>query len=119
MPQLYQIKSEVWLNRHDECYKNIITISPPPKDKSLKMVTKLYNRERLSPFQERSPCCPQNNCMYVVMDPNDKCEMLCVDQLDVLFSYLLENNFTFNTDLTKMMFQSRVQIKNLIAFISK
>ena len=119
MVQFYQLKSEVWLNRHSECYENIITISPQPSDISLQQITKLLNRERLSPFQERSPCCTQNNCMYVVMDPNDKCEMLCIDQLDVLFSYLLENNFTFNTDLTKMMFQSQVQIKNLIAFISK
>lgn len=115
----YQIKSEVWLSKYDECYKKIITISPKPTDPSLIAITKLFNKEKLSPFQERSPCCPNNNCMYIIMNPNDKCHMLCVDNIHILFGFLLQNGFSINTDLTKLMLKSQVQIKNLIAFISK
>ena len=115
----YQLKSEVLLFKREECYKKVITISPKPTDPSLNSITKLFNKEKLSPFQERSPCCPYDNCLYVVMDPNNKCEVLCVDQIHSLFAYLLKNGFSFNTDLTKIMLESQVQIKNLIAFITK
>ena len=39
----YQIKSEVWLSKYDECYKKIIIISPKPTDPSLIAITKLFN----------------------------------------------------------------------------
>jgi len=57
--------------------------------------------------------------MYIIMNPNDKCHMLCVDNIHIIFGFLLQNGFSINTDLTKLMFKSQVQIKNLIAFISK
>lgn len=117
--QFYQLQSNVWLSKHDECYKKIITISPKPTDPALISITKLYNNQKLSPFQQQSPCCDEDRCLYVVMDPKNKCEMLCVDKISILFSYLIQNGFTFNTDLTKIMLKSSVQIKDLIAFITK
>jgi hypothetical protein len=117
--QFYQIKSNVWLSNYEECYKKIITISPKPTDPALISITKLYNQQKLSPFQQRSTCCPEEQCLYVVMDPKNKCEMLCVNKISELFSYLIQNGFTFNTDLTKIMLKSSVQIKDLIAFITK
>ena len=47
---MYQLKAEVYLDRYNECYKKVIVISPPPKDKVLKRITKLTNREKLSPI---------------------------------------------------------------------
>ena len=41
--------------------------------------------------------------------------MLCVDNIHILFGFLLQNGFSINTDLTKLMFKSQVQIKNLIS----
>ena len=90
--QFYQIKSNVWLSNYDECYKKIITISPKPTDPALISITKLYNQQ----------------CLYVVMDPKNKCEMLCVNKISELFSYLIQNGFTFNTDLTKIMLKNRL-----------
>jgi hypothetical protein len=114
---MYQLTSEVWLDQQNECYKKVIVITPPPKEPALIAITKLLPRVRLSPFKERSPCCPNNNCLHVVMNPNSCCEMLCVENLVILFNYLVNNGFNVDTNITKIMFKSDVQLKNLICFI--
>jgi hypothetical protein len=116
---MYQLTSEVWLDQYNECYKKIIVITPPPKEAALIAITKLFNRVKLSPFKERSPCCPQNDCLYIVMHPQNPCKMLCVGDIIQLFAYLETHGFKVNTDLTKIMFNSDVQLKNLICFITK
>ena len=57
--------------------------------------------------------------MYAVVHPYNKCELLCVNDIALLFSYLNQNAYNINTDVTKIMLKSSVQIKNLICFISK
>ena len=116
---MYQITSEIYLDRQNECYKKIIAIYPKPIEPSLQFITKLIQREKLSPFQERSPCCPLNHCIYAVVDPNDKCQLMCVNDITLLFSYLKLKGFKINSDITKIMQDSTVQIPNLICFISK
>ena len=116
---MYQLTSEVWLDQQNQCYKKVIVITPPPTDPALVAITTLRPRIRLSTFKEPSPCCPKNNCLYVIMNPTNPCEMLCVEDLVLLFSYLANHGFTVNTNITKMMFKSDVQLKNLICFITK
>jgi len=116
---MYQLKAEVYLDKYNECYKKVIVLSPPPKDNALKQITKLVNREKLSPFQERSPCCPEDQCYYIVLNPKNMCEFLCVNQINLLFNYLLSNHYSIDTSVTKIMQDSDVKIKNLICFISK
>uniref|UniRef100_A0A6C0C5A3 Uncharacterized protein n=1 Tax=viral metagenome TaxID=1070528 RepID=A0A6C0C5A3_9ZZZZ len=113
---MYRISSEVYLDRFNECYKNIIVISPRPQDASLNSITKSITREKLSPFQELSPCYPK--CVYAFVHPK-KCELLCVDNIAILFGFLTANGYTINTDLTKIMQDSDVKLKNLICFINK
>jgi hypothetical protein len=116
---MYQIKAEVYLDRRDECYKKVIVISPPPNDPQLRKISKLVNRERLSSFQERSPCCQQDQCYYVILNPNNLCDFLCVDQIGILFSYLVANGYQIDSSVTKIMQNSDVVIPNLICFFSK
>ena len=100
---MYQLKAEVYLDKYNECYKKVIVLSPPPKDNALKQITKLVNREKLSPFQERSPCCPEDQCYYIVLNPKNTCEFLCVNQINLLFNYLLSNHYSIDTSVTKIM----------------
>ena len=72
---MYQITSEVYLDLYNECYKNILVIYPKPKDPSLNAITKPITREKLSPFDDISPCCPRDRCMYAVVHPYNKCEL--------------------------------------------
>ena len=115
---MYQIKSEVYLDKFDECYKKIITIHPKPKNDKLNSIIKTISRQKLSPFQENSPCCTQSKCMYAFINPSCKCELLCIDDIAILFNFLLSNGFKINTDITKIMLKSDVRIPNLICFIS-
>lgn len=116
---MYQITSEIYLDRRDKCYKKIVAISPKPTELALQSITKLIHREKLSPFQEISPCCPYDPCMYAVVDPKDKCQLMCINDITLLFGYLKLKGFKVNTDITKIMQDSTVQIPNLICFISK
>ena len=116
---MYQLKSESWLDKRNECYKKIISITPPPKDADLKHITKLFPRVKLSPFKVTHSCCSQEICVYIIMDPNNICEMLCVNNIVNLFSYLVGKGFVVNTDITKIMLRSDVQIPNLICYITK
>ena len=121
---MYQLTSEVYLDKYNECYKKIIVIKPPPQEECLKKITKLTQTEKLSLFKDRSPCCSENNCKYIVCNPTIKqnncfCEFLCVQDIHLLFSYLMKHGFKINTDITKIMQKSEVKIKNLICFISK
>jgi len=111
---MYQISSEVYLDKHNECYKNIVVITPKPTDQSLNSIIRPLSREKLSPFQEISPCCPQNRCVYAFVNPNKRCDLLCVDDIVLLFGFLTVNGFTINTELTKIM----KDVKNLICFIT-
>jgi len=115
---MYQISSEAYLDKFNECYKNIIVISPRPLDASLNLITKAISREKLSPFQEISPCCPLDRCIYAFVHPKNKCDLLCVNDIAILFRYLTVNGYTINTDLTKIMQDSDVKLKNLICFIT-
>ena len=115
---MYQIKSEVYLDKFNECYKKIITIHPKPKNNKLNSMIKTISREKLSPFQENSTCCAQSKCIYAFINPSCKCELLCIDDIAILFNFLLSNGFKINTDITKIMLKSDVRIPNLICFIS-
>ena len=113
---MYQITSEIYLDKINKCYKKIIIISPNPD--TLKSIIKTIPREKLSPYDESHHCC-QTRCLNAFVNPNEKCELLCVDQISILFQYLLANSFIINTDITKIMQDSDVKIPNLICFISK
>jgi hypothetical protein len=119
---MFQISSQVYLDKYNECYKKIIVIKPEPKDDILKKITKKIHTEKLSPFKDRSPCCPEDKCLNVVCYPDKNkcnCDIMCVEDIHILFDYLLKNGYKINTDVTKIMQKSDVKIKNLICYISK
>jgi len=121
---MYLIKSEVYLDKINDCYKKILVISPNPTDKDpyLKSITKLLHREKLSPYQEPEQCCSVENCFYAFVNPNNicnKCALLCVDEISILFTNLISNGYTIDTQITEVMQNSSVKIQNLICFIKK
>lgn len=115
---MYILKKEVYLDHYNKCYKHIIVISPKPTEKALLEISKLVHREKLSPFQQISPCCPEEQCYYILLHPKTR-EFLCINQITILFNYLFENGFKIDTSVTEVMQQSSVKIKDLICFISK
>jgi len=82
-------------------------------------IIKKVSRNRLSEFEEFSPCCPRSNCFPAVMDPDNTNEFLSIDNIDKLFTILIANLYTIDYNLSKLLMKSQVEIPNLICFIRK
>jgi hypothetical protein len=102
---MYFFKKMVYLNSNG-VYNNIIAISPKPQEKELISITKLINRERISPFKQ------DNGCNYVMLNPENTGELLGMDDIIILFNYLISNGFKIN-------FKSCVKINDIICVITK
>ena len=101
-----------------QCYRKVITVNTAPTG-PLSTITKRIHAPKLSPFTEKSICCPQDNCWQIIMDINNPVEYMCVDSVGELFSFLTENGYTIDTSLTKMMMESDVRLSNsLLCMIS-
>ena len=116
---IYKIKGDVYLDKKNECYKKILVIDPNPNDPTINHIIKTIQRIKLSPFEENSPCCPINNCLAVIMNPDIPTEFLSINNIDKLFTILLANGYTIDYNLSKILMKSQVEIPNLICFISK
>lgn len=105
----------------------------PPVDSPLNQIIKNVGAIKLSPFQKDSTfsgcnsgsgCgCGSGNlsqcCNVLITKINDKHDLMCVDELPLLFEFLLTNGFTIDTSITKMMQNSNVKLSNdLICFFS-
>lgn len=116
---IYKIKSEVYLDRQNECYKKIIVIEPDPNDPAINNIIKKISPTKLSDFEGSSACCPRPSCYPAIMDPTNITEFLPINNIDKLFTILLANGYTIDYNLSKLLMKSEVEISNLICFISK
>ena len=119
MTTVYKIKSEVYLDKRNECYRKIIIIEPKPNDPALKNIIKTISRNRLSEFEGFATCCSKSPCINAIMDPNNTNEFLDIDNIEKLFTVLIANLYIIDYNLSKLLMKSQVQIPNLICFISK
>ena len=115
----FKIKSDVYLDKRNECYKKIIVIEPNPNDPTINPIIKTISRTKLSPFEGSSPCCPVNPCLSVILDPDNSLEFLSINNIEKLVSVLIANGYTIDYNLSKILMKSDVRIQNLIFFISK
>ena len=86
-------------------------------DGPLRYITQRKHMPKLSYFQTYGPCCTDNKCIWVIMNPNNTHEMLSIKDIPNLFTFLIQNNYTINTDVTKIMQKSSVKLDKLICFI--
>ena len=111
----YQINSITHLDKFEECYKKIIVINQKPIGPLANLI-RTITKEKLSPFQTTTSCCPVAACTYAILNPNHTTQLLCSDNIADLFSFLLTNGYTIQYELTKIMQQSHT--KNLICYIT-
>lgn len=117
---IYQIKKDIYYDNYNKCYKKIIVISPTPDfstEPYLKKITKLLHTEKISPYKEYNTCCEREICKYAFIDEYNN--YLTINDLPHIFSLLTTNGFKIETEITKMMQNSSVKIKELVCFISK
>ena len=108
------------LNTYFQAYQNVITISHIPEG-PLSPLVYTINAAKLSPFQGASryasPFYDRNNCTHVILRyPGENFSwknsdmFMGKDDIPAVFSFLLENGYHINTDLTKMLFDSRIDM---------
>ena len=111
------------LNTYFQSYQNVITISHIPEG-PLRPLVYTINAAKLSPFQGASiygsPFYNGNNCTHVILRyPANEFSwknsdiFIGKDDIPALFSFLLENGYHINTDLTRMLFDSRIDMGGL------
>jgi len=121
MSKSFSLYSLPYLDPINKCYSTIITINCLPYGPLRKLVRKI-NFPKLSPFKQSSCCNRIQNCGFVIVSINRSCsQLMTVDQLPELFSFLQQNKYNIDTKLTKMIQTSDIQIsdeKKLIAFVN-
>jgi hypothetical protein len=119
--------SQPYLDRVNQCYKNIITINLMPQGPLAQLVRRIQTPP-LSEFKQPAPCSHINDCVLALISlNNNNCQkngsnLMVVDELPNLISFLFTNGYTIDTSLTKMFNTSdiRFQTENrndLICFI--
>jgi hypothetical protein len=108
------------LNTYFQAYQNVITISHIPEG-PLRPLVYTINAAKLSPFHSQgSPFYNGNNCTHVILrypatefSWKNSDIFMGKDDIPAVFSFLLENGYHINTDLTRMLFDSRIDMGGL------
>ena len=118
----YTLTSQQYYDSCNQCYRNILVINSEPIG-PLRRIVKRLNPPKLSPFYDdyaNNCCTTYNGCIYAIYDPNSCGELMQVDNVPILFSFLASNGYIIDTSLTTMMQKSPVKLGNnqLICFIT-
>jgi len=109
------------LNPYLKSYQNIITVDRMPYGALADMVT-MVNLPKLSPFQEAGFGFGRSlngSCVHVLLRyPKNACGFnwknsdifMGADDIPSVLGYLRANGYVVDTDLTKLMFKSRVEV---------
>lgn len=115
----FSLYLEPFLNTYYQTYQNVITLNTMPDGPLSKMVMRM-NTARLSSYQSTT----MNNCKYILLRyPFESLSIrsgVCknadafmgIDDIPSILGYLISNGYTVDTSLTKMLFQSRIDVDN-------
>jgi len=107
----FSLFSRPYLDKNNQCYKNIVTINVLPKGPLSKFVRRI-NFPPLSEFQTSTPCSPINNCGLALTSFERCCgDLMVVDEVPNLISYLASNGYKIDTSVTKMFHQGDVRFQ--------
>jgi hypothetical protein len=123
--------SQPYLDKFNQCYKNIVVVNLPPQGPLGNLVKKV-NFPPLSEFKQPGPCSPLKQCGFALLSLNGFCSMGCgkngdnlmvVDEVPDLISFLVSNGYTVDTSITKMFNDSDISFdtstgNKLICFIT-
>jgi hypothetical protein len=122
--------SQPYLDKYNECYKNIVVLNFEPQG-PLRYLVKFVKFPSLSEFKQPGPCSPLKDCGYAIRSLNgcgQGCgkfgsDLMVVDEVPDLISYLIGNGYSVDTSITKMLNTSDIRFNTntgnkLICFIT-
>lgn len=116
--------SQPYLDTYTKCYKNIVVVNLKPQG-PLGDLVRFVTFPKLSQFQEYSSCNHIKQCGYALTSL-DSChcgDLMVVDEIPNLISYLVSNDYKVDTSITKMFNQSEIRFdtntgNKLICFVT-
>jgi hypothetical protein len=122
--------SQPYLDTYNQCYKNIVVVNLKPQGPLADLVS-FVKFPKLSEFKQEGPCNPIKQCGYALMSLgtcSTGCgkfgsDLMVVDEIPTLISYLVSNGYTVDTSITKMFNQSEIRFdtnigNKLICFVT-
>ena len=114
---LYSLKSIPYYDSIVQEYTNILILNQSATG-PLQQITKRVTLNKLSPFEANTNICRKPNCVIGVKQLNDTNQLMCIDQLPELFEFLVNNGYTIDTSVTKILQKTNVKMSgNLICMI--
>jgi hypothetical protein len=125
--------SQPYLDTYNQCYKNIVVVNLKPQG-PLGDLVRFVKFPPLSEFKQPSPCSTLKECGYALLSLNS-CNIGCgtsktggndlmvVDEVPNLISYLVSNGYHVDTSITKMFNTSDIRFdtnngNKLICFVT-
>ena len=115
--------SQPYLDTYNQCYKNIVVVNLPPKGPLADLV-RFVKFPPLSEFKEPGPCSPLKQYGYALTTLGSDCgDLMDVDEVPNLISFLVSNGYTVDTSITKMFNNSDIRFdtntgNKLICFVT-
>lgn len=125
--------SQPFLDTYNQCYKNIVVVNLKPQGPLADLV-RFVKFPPLSEFKQPGPCSPLKQCGYALMSlgtcstgclrkTSDGSDLMVVDEVPTLISYLVSNGYSVDTSITKMFNESDIRFdtntgNKLICFIT-
>jgi hypothetical protein len=111
--------SQPYYDPCSQCYLNIVTMNLPPRG-PLAKITRRIKIYPLSEFKQFNNCGRLQTCGLglrslrllngISYNNSYSCsDLMTVDEIPDLFSFLLSNGYTIDTSITKMMNQSSIR----------
>lgn len=99
-----------------KCYKDIIVVDSYVPD--LQNMLKQVNYKSPSNYNEYGNNCNcSNSCLYAFKSINNNCELMCTNEIPILYTKFLEMNIQIDTKITKMMNHHKLNNKKLLCYI--
>ena len=116
MSKTYSISTQVFNDLQTNCYKRIFTIDRKPLGPLQNIVRQIHN-PKLSEFQTFNACGERKACVLAIYNPDDPFSLLTVDQQPRLLTFLMQNSYTIDTNITKLMIKNPVKSQDRLMFI--
>jgi len=111
--EIYTLYSKIYYDNNE--YKKLIVLDRKPTYNSLiNNIIKQIDNTKLSPFDIQD-----YKCIYAILNPYNSTKLLEIQEITLLFSWLVNNDYKINTKFTEIIQNSNLKIKNnIICFIS-
>jgi hypothetical protein len=103
-------------------YRNILILNKEPigpLNKYIKKIPMPYLSPFKNNFSNDMNNTNNNNCLYAIIDFMDNSKLMCVNNIPDLFSFLINNGYIIDNNLTKIIKNTTCASKNdLICYIT-